>query len=237
MSYSENQQGNAIVVRIPRWLNWRLVGLIFSVGVLVFILPIVLDGRDGSPDDVYERLKDLSRLSTVEYKLSTVVKVVNPRGIRGDEVLVYGVCGRVVAGIDLSKLEKEDVKTTGPNVHITLPQAEMFTLDLILENDMRYVPPYELGEKDRTVEMRSTCEETYSWTVPFPLTRTPELVTDAQEEALKAFKETAERNKILVEAQNNAETLLWDLLTKIGYETVEVEFEAQQEFELPKELP
>lgn len=236
MSYSENQQGNAIVVKIPRWLNWRLVGLIFSVGVLIFIVSIVSDGKDGSSDgDIYARLKDLSRLSTVEYKLSTVVKVVNPRGIRGDEVLVYGVCGRVVAGIDLSKLEREDVKTNGPNVHITLPQAEIFTLDLILKNDMRYVPPYELGEKDRTVEMRSACEETYSWTVPFPLSRTPELVADAQEEALKAFQETAERNNILAKAHTNAETLLGDLLTTIGFRTIE--FEAQQEIELPKELP
>ena len=235
MSYSENQQGNAIVVKIPRWLNWRLVGLIFSVGVLIFILSMVMDGNGDPPDSIYERLKDLSRLSTVEYKLSTVVKVVNPRGIRGDEVLVYGVCGRVVAGIDLSKLEQEDVKTNGPNVHITLPQAEIFTLDLILENDMRYVPPYELEDKDRTVEMHSACEEAYSWTVPFPLSRTPELVTDAQEEALKAFKETAERNNILAEAHTNAGTLLRGFLTKIGYETVE--FEAQQEIELPKELP
>lgn len=225
MSEKVTWQSQVLMIVVPRWLNWRAAGLIFLISVLVLCLALFWAGRNDTTlrDRLHGQLRDLSRLSTVEYKLSTVVQVINPRGIWGDEKLVYGVCGHVVAGIDLSKLSKEDVQVDGSHIRIALPEAEVFTVDVILENDVREVSEYELETSGRTVEMHSECAEAIVWNVPGPLQPTPQLVADAQEEALKAFKRTAVENKIEAEAQKNAQRLLKKWFDRLDFETVESE--------------
>ena len=235
MSHKE-KQGLVLGIRTPQWLNWRIVGLIFVVVVFLFIAAVVLaDDETSEPPTPWKRLKNIARLSTVEFQLSTVVKVINPRKFRGNEVLVYGVCGRVVAGMDLSKLTEEDIQTDGLRVRIKLPRTEIFTLDLLLEDSTKHVLPFELEDKKRTVEIKPVCEQTFSWDTPIGLSRTPGLVTDAQEEALKAFKKTAEESGILAIAQAEVEKQLEKLLLLAGYE--DIEFEMGGEIESSQDSP
>jgi hypothetical protein len=236
MSENTTGQSQVLMIVVPRWLNWRFVGLIFLISVAVLILALLWADRGNSPpssDVLYGRIRDVAHLSTVEYKLSTVVQVINPRGIWGDEKLVYGVCGRVVAGIDLDKFSKEDVQVDGSHIRITLPEAEIFTVDIILENDVREVPEHALETSGRTAEVHSECAETIIWDVPPGRPRSPELIADAQEEALKAFKRTAAENRIEAEAQKNAQDLLKKWFERLDFETVE--FETTLKLELPQE--
>jgi hypothetical protein len=177
-------------------------------------------------------------------KLSTVVKVINPRTImrKPNEVLVYGVCGRVTAGIDLSKLEETDVDADigKRRIRLRVPQAEIFSITRTYENDMRDVPRYQLEDQKRWVEMRSACEYEYTWYFDPPIVdpvlgKTPALIILAREEAVKAFARTAEESGIREMAQVEAEIQLERLLRLVGYETVEIEI--QQGIQPRQEVP
>lgn len=176
-------------------------------------------------------IKDWGRLTTIEMDLSTVVKVVNPRRHRGNEVLIYGVCGQVTAGIDLNKLTDSDIRVDGQTIYVQLPPAEIFTLDPLLENDVEYVPPYKVGA--RSVEIESPCEKIYSWSVPELLDPTPELIADAKEQALIAFHTAAQDSGILLMAQDNAQKELKKFLELIGYQQVIFQLPIEHEQETP----
>ena len=240
MSHTENQGRE----RDPGSLNWRNVGffVLALLTLLIFAVAFIsvqkeTEGETESPPDLLVRIRDLSRLSTVEMKLSTVVKITNPRTITGlvDEVLVYGVCGRVVAGVDLSKIEQADVEINDRQIHIQLPPAEISPPTLLLENDVRSVPKYQLEDEERWVEIEPICEHVYKWTTPGIVDKTPGLVLHAQEEGMRAFARAAEENGIQERAQRKAQELLEKLLLLAGYE--KVTFGIKQTIETGQELP
>lgn len=227
MRYEKRRPGR-VLGQMPRQLNWRLASLIFVAAILVFLVAAALTkGDSAEPPTPFMRLKNVARLSTVDLQLSTVVKVINPRGFAGDEVLVYGICGRVVAGVDLSKLEEKDIQVDGLNVRIKLPLAEIFTLDPRLEDSIPQVTSKPAGT-ERTVKIASVCEHTFRWDKPPLLSRTSGLIAEAERQALQAFKKSAEDNGILALAQTEAEEQLKSLLLLAGYQNVEFEAKAIQ---------
>jgi hypothetical protein len=243
VSHTENQ-GRERALGSPNGLNWRNVGffVLTVLTLLIFGIAFISVQRETereteSPPDLLVRIRDLSRLSTVEMKLSTVVKITNPRTVtrRLDEVLVYGVCGRVVAGVDLSKIEQADMEINGRQIRIQLPPAEISAPTLLLENDVRSVPKYQLEGEERWVEIEPICEHVYKWTTPGIVDKTPGLILHAQEEGLRAFAKAAEENGIRERAQNKAQELLGKLLLLAGYQ--EVEFGIKQTIETGQELP
>lgn len=236
MSEKAKQPFQSLMAVIRRRLRWRVVGLVSAVAVLFFIVSAMgVGGSNGPANDppIYARLRNLSQLTTIEMKLSTVVKIVNGRTIvKGiDEVLIYGVCGRVTAGIRLSELEEADVDADigKRSIRLRLPPAEIFSITRTLENDMRDVPRYQLEGKERWVEMRSPCEHEYKWDVPPFMPRTMSLISLARGEALKAFARTAEESGIREMAQVEAEEQLERLLRLAGYEIIE--FEIKQDIQ------
>ena len=90
---------------------------------------------------VIEQLRPLSRLETQEYFVSTVVEATKPRLISGlgEEKLVLIACGRVIAGVDLSKIQDEDIQSSGSTVRIKLPPPEVFETMLDEESGCTYV--------------------------------------------------------------------------------------------------
>lgn len=151
---------------------------------------------------VIEQLRPLSRLQTQEYFLQTVVEVSKPRWIGGiaTEKLLLVACGRVTAGIDLSKLTDDDVRTVGSKVIIHLPQAEVF--DTILDED-------------------EGCTYVYDHDVPIFSSGNEELADEARREARASFEQTALENGILERAQLRAQEEVARLLLLAGYEQVE----------------
>jgi len=164
---------------------------------------------------VIEQLKPLSRLQTEEYFLSTVVDVSQPRGAAGvlTEKLVLIACGRVTAGVDLSKITEDDVRTEGAKVIINMPPAELF---------------------DATLDDETGCTRVYDRDVPVLMAATEALEEQARREALSSFRQTALDNGILERATLRAQEEIARLLLLTGYQTIEFS-DTGQEIQLPQE--
>jgi hypothetical protein len=152
---------------------------------------------------VLEQIKPLFRLQTEEDYLSTVVEATQHRTIfKIKEKLLLVACGRVIAGVDLDKLTKDDVQVDGDRVIIDLPEAEIF--DVILDNDRE-------------------CTYVHNRSVPLDLflEADEDLDNIARLAAEENFEETALKNGILKRARRQAQEKLAYLLLLAGYEHVE----------------
>lgn len=151
---------------------------------------------------VIEQLRPLARLQTEEYFLSTVVEATRPRGAGGvlEEKLVLIACGRVTGGVDLSKIEEDDIRSEGTKVIIRLPPAEIFGTAL---------------------DEESGCTRIYDRSVPPLMSPSEELDSEARQQALNSFRQTALENAILEKAHVRAQEEIARLLLLAGYETVE----------------
>jgi hypothetical protein len=151
---------------------------------------------------VIEQLRPLARLQTEEYFLSTVVEASRPRGAGGvlNEKLVLIACGHVTAGVDLAKIEADDIRSEGSKVIIKLPPAEIF---------------------DTALEEETGCTRVYDRSVPPLMSPSEELDSEARLKALGSFRQTALENGILEKAYVRAQEEIARLLLLTGYETVE----------------
>jgi hypothetical protein len=193
-------------------------------GPLPFLYSLVCEsGTDVSvaPPGIYE-IRALGRLDTVEWNLSTVVEVVNPRGPLGklNETLDYAVCGRVIAGVDLTKLQESDVTVMTDTLIIALPPPEVFSVapTLALDVDPKEVTAPE--DPSTRVSIEPACNHAHIWNTPLGLSRSPELIRVAQEEAVKQFRQIAETSSILDLAASNAEKEVARVLIFAGYKKV-----------------
>jgi hypothetical protein len=164
---------------------------------------------------VIEQLRPLSRLETEEYFLSTVVEATQPRGVGGilTEKVLLVACGRVSAGVDLSKITEDDIRTEGTKVVINLPPAELF---------------------DSALDDESGCTYIYQRDLPPLITPSNELDSEVRIRAIENFRETALENGILQRAHVRAQEEIARLLLLAGYDTVEYT-DTGEELILPQE--
>jgi hypothetical protein len=156
----------------------------------IFVLPTVIN-----------QIKPLGQLHTASYFLSTVVDTQMPIGALNQiQRVLLVACGKVDAGIDLSKLEPQNIITTGDKVTLRLPEAEIFTSQLFDDRKCTYVV---LREEGVLLPPNTVLE------------------TAAREAAVANFKETATANGILEQARINAEGELRRLLTLLGYRDIQ----------------
>jgi hypothetical protein len=147
----------------------------------------------------------LSDLTTVSTMLSTIVDVQQARvGNIIYEKLILIACGRVKAGIDLSKLSEQDVTSSpdGMTVTVHLPKAEL--LDAYLIDDS--TQPCTTRVYDRSSLLL--------------IPQTKELESMAREQALKSIREMALQVGILSEADRNARIVIERVLLLAGYQKV-----------------
>jgi hypothetical protein len=150
---------------------------------------------------VINQIKPLGQLHTASYFLSTVVDTQMPIGALNQiQRVLLVACGKVDAGIDLSKLEPQHIITNGDKVTIRLPDAEIFTSQLFDDRKCTYVVLREEG---------------------ILLPPNTVLETAAREAAVANFKETATANGILEQARLNAEGEVRRLLTLLGYRDIQ----------------
>lgn len=152
------------------------------------------------------RIRALSRLETIQYSMETIIEGgSDPGGFLsflgiGREKLVLIARGQVVAGVDFSRMEPDDIVVNGQKVTLYLPPAEI--LFSKLDNERTGVYEYEKGlftRRDIQLEsaLRARAEE--------------ELVRRALEDG------------ILTQAEANAKAYLLLLLHSLGF--TEVEFQ------------
>jgi hypothetical protein len=166
-----------------------------------------------------DQIRTMGRLDTVDVNLSVVITV-KKRYTGPDEELTYGVCGHILAGVDLEQMKENNVISDGTTITVTLPRAEVFSVDPTLVWSVEETEKYATGDEKRKAQVLPVCNHTYSWTTPPLRDKTPELIRVAEEQAVIQFKEIAETGQILQLAQNNAENEMAHFLMLAGYDEV-----------------
>src|SRR5512134_2349159 len=151
------------------------------------------------PDPVtyINEVRALARLETIQYSIEKVVTGETGQGtfgfIMGDKLL-FVAHGTVIAGIDLSKLNPEDMRYENGVLTVRLPPAEVFIATL--DNEKSYVYDRETGILAK------------------PDVNLETLVRQRAEEEIRA---AALEDGILEQARLNAEAYLFKFFAALGY--------------------
>ena len=152
------------------------------------------------PVVIINEIQSLARLETIQYTIEKVITAELGQGafkfLLGDRLL-FVAHGYVIAGIDLEKLNLEDIKIKGDAVYIDLPSPEIFVATL--DNDKSYVYDREKGILSKG---------------------DPNLETETRKVAEEEIRKAAVEDGILKIAGENAENYLRTLITALGYDRV-----------------
>jgi hypothetical protein len=151
------------------------------------------------PDPVtyINEVRALARLETIQYSIEKVITGETGGGtfqtLFGDKILFVGH-GTVIAGIDMEKLQPEDLRFENGVLTVRLPPAEVFIA--ALDNEKSYVYDRETGILAKPdVNLETLVRQS------------------AEQEILKAAIEDG----ILEQAQLNAEAYLFKFFAALGY--------------------
>lgn len=152
------------------------------------------------PVTVIHEVRSLARLETIQYtleKVITVEKGQNELGfLFGDKLLFVGH-GKVIAGIDLAKIQPGDMKVKDNVLYVRLPAPEIFVVTL--DNSKSYVYNRDTGILNKgDINLETTARQA------------------AEKEILKAAMDDG----ILTQAQQNGEEYMSRMLRGLGYPDV-----------------
>ena len=149
---------------------------------------------------VIREVRTLARLETIQYSIERVVTADRGQGslefLFGDELILVAH-GVVIAGVDLAKLEVDDLWWDNGILYIRLPEAEIFIATL--DNDKSYV-----YDRERGLFTRGDIH----------------LETAARRIAEDSIEEAALEDGILELARKNAETYLYRLLHTLDIDDI-----------------
>ena len=153
------------------------------------------------PVTVLLEVQDLSNLETAAYSVEKIITAESGQGpfgfLFGDRLILVAH-GKIVAGVDLSKMEDGDIAIDADErVKVTLPPAEI--LHVYLDNDKSYIYDRDTG----FVGMN------------------PALESDARRAAEREILNAAVEDGILDIAQENAETYIGRFILSLGFKDVE----------------
>lgn len=151
------------------------------------------------PDPVtyINQIQALARLETIEYSVQQVVEVDDKQGtfafLYGTKMLIQ-VKGKVIAGIDMQKLQPGDMQLQTSVLYVKLPPAEIFITAL-----------------DES--------KTQIWNIQNGIFTRPDpnLVIDGLQGAQDKILQAALEDGILDQAQKNAEAYLTKFFAALGY--------------------
>ncbi|RME90066.1 MAG: DUF4230 domain-containing protein [Anaerolineae bacterium] len=154
------------------------------------------------PDPVtyIHEVRALARLETIQYSIEKVITAETGQGafdfLFGDRLL-FVAHGIVIAGIDMEKIQPEDMRLENGVLYVHLPPPEIFVATL--DNEKSYVYDRETGlltHGDVNLE------------------------TTARQVAEVEIRKAAEEDGILEIARQNAEIFLQKFFQSLGYKTV-----------------
>lgn len=152
------------------------------------------------PVTIIREVQSLARLETIQYSVEKVITAELNQGVLGPlfgDRLLFVAHGYVIAGVDLSRLDSEQLQLEEGILFVSMPEAEIFVATL--DNDNSYVYDRETGilrKSDRDLE------------------------TAARQIAEQEIERAALEDGILEQAQQNAEVYLERLLNTLGYQEV-----------------
>jgi hypothetical protein len=159
---------------------------------------------DVSSPSVVEKIRQLSRLETVQYSIDKVVEGDRenpylPSFLTGDKLLLVAH-GEIIAGVDLGELNPGDVSIHGDSVTVHLPQPQILTSRL---------------DDGRT--------RVFSRTTGLLVPADPNLESQVRMTAEQQFTQAALADGILDKARQNARAGVGALLHGLGFHHIEVQ--------------
>ena len=148
------------------------------------------------------------KLTSIEYINTIVIERARPKTgigvvIPGQDRIVLQVVGNIHAGIDLNKIKPENVRINGKSIRLTLPHAEIISVELMPESSRVYESNQTLIFSDyQGLEI--------------------EAMTEARQ---KLQDNSAHNQKMLEMAETLARLQLTELLRSLGYEQIDIVFE------------
>jgi len=153
-----------------------------------------------NPVTIIHEVRSLARLETIQYTVEKVITAEQGQGtldfLFGDKLLFVGH-GTIIAGVDLSRLEPDDIWIENEVLYFRMPQAEIFVIDI--DNEKSYVYDRETGlltKGDVNLEKA------------------------ARIAAEQEISKTAIEDGIISQAQANAESYMSRLVRSLGYPDV-----------------
>ncbi|HWQ04202.1 MAG TPA: DUF4230 domain-containing protein [Longilinea sp.] len=151
------------------------------------------------PVTIIHEVRSLARLETIEYTVEKVITAETGQkiGILFGDRLLFIAYGRVIAGLDLSKMSTSDLYMQNGALHVRLPSPEIFVATL--DNEKSYV-------YDREQGLLTNGDET--------------LETRARQAAESEILKSAIADGILDRAVENGQDYLERLLRSLGYQEI-----------------
>jgi hypothetical protein len=196
-------------------LGWALGGILMLAALFIVFSslnpwnPLNYFGRpqttiDASRDSVVREIQALNRLEAATYSIDKVIEAGSQGNVfqdllYGDRILLVAH-GKVVAGVDMAGVKKEDVQVDGQTLRITLPSTSIFSATL--DNEKTTVFDRRTGllnKGDRNLE------------------------SQARAAAEGSIRQAACTDGILTEAANNTRNHLSNLFKLFNFTTVEIQ--------------
>jgi hypothetical protein len=149
------------------------------------------------PVTIISDVHALARLETIQYSVEKVITAETGQGSMAflfQDKLLLVAHGTVIAGIDLSKLQPEDMRMVNGVLNVRLPQAEIFVATL--DNNKTYV---------------------YSRDTGILTKQTKDLESLARQSAEEEIRKAAIEDGIINLAQQNAEAYLTKFFGALGF--------------------
>jgi hypothetical protein len=191
--YNDFQQKTSAVLQPYQQAN---AALQTQIGDLLHPTPTIIP----DPATYIEEVRSLARLETIQYSVEKVVTAEIGQGafgpLFGDRLLFVGH-GIVIAGIDLEKLNPQDMQLQGNALYVRLPEPEIFVATL--DNQKSYVYDRQTGVLTHgDVNLEAT----------------------ARQAAEQEIRQAAMNDGILDLARQNAESFMTQFLGTLGYDQV-----------------
>jgi len=152
------------------------------------------------PVTIINKISSLARLETIQYSVEKVIVAEKGqevfRLLFGDRLL-FVAHGKVIAGVDLSKLKMSDMEMQNGGLKVTLPEPEVFIVSL--DNEKSYT-----FSRDTGLLVKSDLD----------------LETLARRAAEDEILQAALDDGILKQARVNAEAFLLGFLSNLGFRSV-----------------
>jgi hypothetical protein len=198
------------------WVKTFLFGFLlalFAVGLVIWLatgtglLSLLRAYRGGSlihidQPTVVRQIQQLQRLETVSFTMDKIISGEHdspymPKFLVSDRLLLV-VHGEVIGGVDLSKLQLNDVVVQDQSISLRLPQAQILVTRL------------------DNAQTRVYSRDTGLFSSP-----DPNLESEVRQEAEHQLQEAAMQGDILKTADGNARTTISSLLQGLGFKKVD----------------
>ncbi|UCC64808.1 MAG: DUF4230 domain-containing protein [Anaerolineae bacterium] len=191
----------ALLVLVPGWIESLIRSFIAPAGNRSRFTPT----PSPTPVTAVETVRAMGQLATVQYSIQAVLEETRERGDFWDwltrERMLLVAYGQVIAGVNLTEVQDEDIRVEGERVTVRLPQA--IIISQRVDMDRTYVYDYERG------------------IVGSLIPPDPNWVIEVESKAESAIVERALADGILDAAAANAQVQLTALMYSLGFRQVE----------------